>query len=408
MKCLLDIAGGSSAPIPNFGSPNFGLWTLLALTSLMVGLGCSRIDDRDDDWARDVFSKTQPSIVKIYAISRDGSGRVGSGFVSNLEPDTVILTSKHLTEGAEVIILENEDYVWIPDGWKEHPSLDISVVPLGDREPPPSLELSRGGEIQVGQKIATVGYPLGDSIAVHEGIVSSLDGLNVIFSAPLSTGASGSPLLNRGGRVVGVCYSFVTNAQNYNLAIPSELLLIETRWISKKADLDKPLRSYIKAISRAKNFRKKNLGEWDRIGQEYPQLSDWIRRTGLTRRNLIGAVEGVVVAVHSIEWADAEGGKINKLEVERLRKKLTEMKDAVELHSRNSEGAGVEANSGALPLLAGDRRRLESFVAAAEALSENLEDGLSGRVNGTTEWEVRDRVLNYLREEVQLFSAGIP
>jgi S1-C subfamily serine protease len=91
------------------------------------------------------------------------------------------------------------------------------VVPLADNNPEPA------------DKVMTIGYPGGGEQSTHVGIVVYLGdspdhpGIPVIRSnAAIEAGASGSPLFNTDGEVVGV--EFAIEGSGYALAMPVSLL----------------------------------------------------------------------------------------------------------------------------------------------------------------------------------------
>jgi hypothetical protein len=72
-----------------------------------------------------------------------------------------------------------------------------------------------------GQNIVVIGNPEGEKGTVTTGIVSANRGPFFLFSAPISPGSSGSPILDEDGYVVGVVKGFRkdTESQNMNLAV---------------------------------------------------------------------------------------------------------------------------------------------------------------------------------------------
>lgn len=82
----------------------------------------------------------------------------------------------------------------------------------------------------VGDPVLVVGSPLGLGGSVSTGIVSALrtlDGVSYIqFSAPISPGNSGSPVVNAAGKVIGVAEAKAVgnNAEGIGFAIPVDEL----------------------------------------------------------------------------------------------------------------------------------------------------------------------------------------
>jgi len=87
------------------------------------------------------------------------------------------------------------------------------------------LHLADSDLIQVGNTVYALGSPRGLHNTISEGIISfssrEVDADTLIqFTAPISFGSGGSPLLNTLGQVVGVAASSFTYGQNLNLAVP--------------------------------------------------------------------------------------------------------------------------------------------------------------------------------------------
>lgn len=92
---------------------------------------------------------------------------------------------------------------------------DVGVMPL---------VLGDSDEMKQGDKVFAVGYPLGLSHTMSDGIISSRyedeNGTDMLqITAPISSGNSGGALLNEKGEVVGVVTASYTDGQNLNLAV---------------------------------------------------------------------------------------------------------------------------------------------------------------------------------------------
>lgn len=89
----------------------------------------------------------------------------------------------------------------------------------------PTLELNRTLP-SVGSTVIVVGSPEGLEGTVASGIVSAIRQDYIQFSAPVSPGNSGSPLLNSNGQVLGVITSKVVQrgAEGLSFAIPAAVL----------------------------------------------------------------------------------------------------------------------------------------------------------------------------------------
>ena len=86
-------------------------------------------------------------------------------------------------------------------------------------------------EIKVGSHIYTIGFPFGlslqdlktskgiRSIANEGSITQECSEYSFGFNAPAYSGASGSPIFNSKGRLIGVLNSGVTKTQGFNYGI---------------------------------------------------------------------------------------------------------------------------------------------------------------------------------------------
>jgi hypothetical protein len=91
------------------------------------------------------------------------------------------------------------------------PGLDSAGLTLAGREP------------EIGEDIWVFGAPMGLEGTVSRGIVSALRTVGghrrIQISAPISSGSSGGPVIDRKGDVVGVVVSTMSEGQNLNFAV---------------------------------------------------------------------------------------------------------------------------------------------------------------------------------------------
>jgi len=87
------------------------------------------------------------------------------------------------------------------------------------------LSLANSDNIESGNSVYAIGSPMGYINTMTGGIISNTqrdaEGERFIqFTAPISFGSGGSPLLNSLGQVIGVASSSFSYGQNLNLAVP--------------------------------------------------------------------------------------------------------------------------------------------------------------------------------------------
>jgi putative serine protease PepD len=197
----------------------------------------------------DIYRDANQGVVEIKTTSTsDSSGgpfgvpggqeseSEGSGFV--LDKDGHIVTNEHVVADADSI------EVTFADGTKadaevvgSDASSDVAVlhVDVAASELDP-LEFSDSSNVEVGDEVVAIGSPYGYEESVTTGIVSALDRSitspsNYTISGVLQTdaainpGNSGGPLLDSGGRVIGM-NAQIESSSNSNsgvgFAIPSD------------------------------------------------------------------------------------------------------------------------------------------------------------------------------------------
>jgi S1-C subfamily serine protease len=184
-----------------------------------------------------VVERTGPAVVSLEVKQKGPSG-AGSGFV--VTPDGYIMTNSHVVSGARHIRVrtpagEEVDAQVVGDD----PATDLAVIRADAtalRGAAPSVSyLSIDGAVtpKVGQLAVAIGNPLGFESTVSTGVVSALgrslrgrgnrliDGV-IQHTAPLNPGNSGGPLLDTGGRVLGVNTAIIARSQSIGFAIAVE------------------------------------------------------------------------------------------------------------------------------------------------------------------------------------------
>ena len=201
-----------------------------------------------DAYSRTVISvaeQVSPSVVKVDVQGAPppagrrrqmGPGRPdeatgsGSGFV--FTPDGFVMTNSHVVNHAQKI------GVSLPDGRRfpahlvgEDPDTDIAVLRIYAPELT-AVSFGDSSRLRVGQVAIAIGNPYGFDVTVTAGVVSALarslrtkngrlvDDV-VQTDAALNPGNSGGPLVDAGGRVIGVNTAMIMPAQGLCFAIAS-------------------------------------------------------------------------------------------------------------------------------------------------------------------------------------------
>jgi S1-C subfamily serine protease len=153
---------------------------------------------------RDRVSLVAESLKATLTV-RHASGS-GSGFV--ISSDGFMVTNAHVIEGANRLVAqttEGDEYLLTVVATDS--ARDLALLKMAAWAGP-FLELGDSDTISAGEEVLALGSPLGLEGTATRGIVSAkrrIDGVSVIqIDAAINPGSSGGPLLETGGRVIGV------------------------------------------------------------------------------------------------------------------------------------------------------------------------------------------------------------
>ena len=176
----------------------------------------------------ELVRRIKPSAVAIETFdSRGEKLSRGSGFF--VEADRIV-TNRHVLENAHRAEVHSSTGQIFPvkgvlaiDAEGDLALLKIEVPPNSQIRPLPLDKTSP----QEGESIVVIGNPLGLEGSVTNGIVSAVRdiptfGRIIQITAPISSGSSGSPVVNMQGQVIGIATLQITGGQSVNFAIPSE------------------------------------------------------------------------------------------------------------------------------------------------------------------------------------------
>ena len=196
-------------------------WVIVLLLS---GAGPSYAQE---EYLPELVRRVKPSVVSIMTYDARGEKlSKGSGFFISAER---VVTNRHVIDGAfkaEIHTTSGNSYsvrgVLAVDGEGDIALLQIDIGP--NLVSP--LTLTRSSP-QEGESVVVVGNPLGLEGSVSNGIVSAVRdipnfGRIIQITAPISSGSSGSPVINMQGQVIGVATLQLTDGQSLNFAVPSE------------------------------------------------------------------------------------------------------------------------------------------------------------------------------------------
>ncbi len=220
-----------------------GRWRLgLLLCVLGAGASADAQTAEEENTIR-VFERARWGVVHIKTLRRASepfgettyAEGVGSGFV--VDGEGHILTNYH------VVAESNRIEVYLPRGRMTvarlvgtAPTLDLALlgVSLTAEDGVEPLELGESESVRVGQKVIVVGHPLALHDTVTVGILSAvrrsipdtaleLQGELLQVDAAVNPGNSGGPVLDSGGRVIGVVAALARESQSVGFAVPIDL-----------------------------------------------------------------------------------------------------------------------------------------------------------------------------------------
>jgi serine protease Do len=204
----------------------------------------------DTEDLSDVISTATASVVSIETTSTqtDMFGRTmeAEGEASGvIIADGLIATNQHVVEGTTEIIVTFADGETVSAsvlGADDTHDLAVLSVETGDR---PAIEIGSSSDLELGDTVVALGYPLGLGITATAGIVSGLDRTIDVSSttgvehlegllqtdAAINSGNSGGPLIDSAGRLIGISTAAASaaSAENigFGIAIDEALPVIE-------------------------------------------------------------------------------------------------------------------------------------------------------------------------------------
>lgn len=153
---------------------------------------------------------------------------IGTGFaIEDPTGDIFIITNYHVIEsvwvtgGRTVDVVQGDDVL---EARIVNVSVSNDLAAIGPVHAVPTLLVSRDPPA-VGSDIVVIGSPYGLDGTVVTGVVSALREERIQFSAPVSPGNSGGPLLDEEGVVIGVVVEKVNAqaAEGLSFAIPMDV-----------------------------------------------------------------------------------------------------------------------------------------------------------------------------------------
>jgi len=169
-----------------------------------------------------IVREARRAVVHVRALP-EGTGpeRRGSGF--NVDDSGLVVTNRHIIEGAAAVIVTFMDGRTLPaSSWLIHPNADLALLGLQGSSLP-TANLSRDVPPSPGEGVFIVGNPLNSRGSVVRGTLSSTvpgkDFSVMVIETSVYPGSSGSPVFAHDGTVVGVIFASRSEAVA-GLALP--------------------------------------------------------------------------------------------------------------------------------------------------------------------------------------------
>jgi len=179
----------------------------------------------------EIVKKIAPSVVSImnYNDRKEVISR-GTGFFTGSLGE--IVTNHHVLKGAAYAEIKTSSGRTYPVNSviSEDAQNDLIMVSTGapSSEAIP-LRISTYMP-EIGERVIVIGSPLGLEQTVSDGIVSAYRKMKefnkvIQITAPISSGSSGSPVVNSRGEVIGIAFMQLIGGQNLNFCIPGETIV---------------------------------------------------------------------------------------------------------------------------------------------------------------------------------------
>ncbi|NDJ16311.1 trypsin-like peptidase domain-containing protein [Myxacorys almedinensis] len=237
-----------------------------------------------------IYQRSSPAVAVIEAPNGKSFNR-GSGFI--LSSKGFILTNQHIVgNNRQVRIKLADGSVYQGTVVSRNPNVDLAMIQIQPQKPLPSLRI-QAVPPQIGQKVYAIGNPSSKATgmldrSLSDGIVSRIDESGLIqFTASVTFGSSGGPLLNEDGYVVGIVRSGAPGT-NFNFAVPVGAVNLLPGRRSTAGVQVQQINHYITVgllQFRQNNFQKA-LQVFSAGIQQYPSDPTLYSNRGITRRFL--------------------------------------------------------------------------------------------------------------------------
>lgn len=195
----------------------------LEIALAWIGIGCFTPEARAQT-APEIVSRAKQAMIEVDSLDAQGNLlKTGSAFF--VDGHGLAITNQHVVQGAARVIGvsgsgEHYSCEWVfyaPSG------LDLAVLKFAGVQKP-CLVLGSSQSAIEGERVWIIGNPGGLPGTDSAGEISAFlnHGQLIQITGPLWPGSSGSPVLDQGGKVIGVAVGPQLDGQTLNFAIPAE------------------------------------------------------------------------------------------------------------------------------------------------------------------------------------------
>ena len=175
---------------------------------------------------QEIFASVSPSIFVVQTYNRRGA-LIASGSAVAVDQHTAITNCHVLRPGTQWTLNQNGRH-WSVSISRRNDDHDLCEIVSEPLQAVP-VKIRDSSEVKIGERVFTIGAPLGLESTLSEGLVSGLraykDGKVIQTTAPISPGSSGGGLFDDQGRLIGITSFGLRDSQSLNFALPSKWVL---------------------------------------------------------------------------------------------------------------------------------------------------------------------------------------
>lgn len=164
------------------------------------------------------------TVLLVRAVGCAGTSRSGSAFVVATDDGQALLTNRHVVADSRTVGVRSIDgstEVRVT-GVRVSTSADVAVLEVAEPgDLPPALAL-RAATPAVGEAVRLVGFPAATPFTT-EGVVAAATSTQVLLDLEVDAGASGSPVVDVQGQVVGQVFGVLEDGRG--VATPTDVLV---------------------------------------------------------------------------------------------------------------------------------------------------------------------------------------